>query len=144
VKNRNVNPGAVKATSDPEWKFINLRRYIAYLEHSIDRGTQFVVFESNGPALWSSVRSTVTDFLLNEWSNGSLQGKKPRDAFFVRCDRTTMTQNDLDNGRLVCLVGIALRKPAQFVNIRIKKKTRRTRALRSNTGAARRPSAKRK
>ncbi|HNH46247.1 MAG TPA: phage tail sheath C-terminal domain-containing protein, partial [Myxococcota bacterium] len=66
-----------------------------------------------------SIRGAVSDFLYNEWRNGALLGSKPEEAFFVRCDRTTMTQNDLDNGRLVCLVGVAVVKPAEFVIFRI-------------------------
>jgi phage tail sheath protein FI len=111
--------GARTASSDPEWKYVNLRRYFAYLERSIDKGTQWAVFEPNGPRLWDNVRSTVADFLLNEWTMGALLGDKPERAYFVRCDRSTMTQNDLDNGRLVCLVGVAPLKPAEFVIFRI-------------------------
>jgi len=111
--------GARTISSDPEWKYVNLRRYFAYLERSIDKGTQWAVFEPNGEALWANVRATVRDFLVNEWANGALLGDKPEKAFFVRCDRSTMTQNDLDNGRLVCLVGVAPLKPAEFVIFRI-------------------------
>ncbi len=111
--------GARTVSSDPEWKYVNLRRYFIYLERSIDLGTQWAVFEPNGERLWNNVRLTVSDFLFNEWQNGALLGDKPEKAFFVKCDRTTMTQNDLDNGRLVCLVGVAALKPAEFVIIRI-------------------------
>lgn len=111
--------GARTISSDPEWKYVNLRRYFAYLERSIDKGTQWAVFEPNGPRLWDNVRSTVADFLLNEWTMGALLGDKPERAYFVRCDRSTMTQNDLDNGRLVCLVGVAPLRPAEFVIFRI-------------------------
>jgi len=111
--------GARTISSDPEWKYISVRRYFAYLEHSIDRGTQWAVFENNGDALWANVQRTVEDFLFNEWRNGALLGLKPEQAFFVRCDRSTMTQNDLDNGRLICLVGVAVVKPAEFVIFRI-------------------------
>jgi hypothetical protein len=111
--------GARTATSDPEWKYVNLRRYFAYLEHSVDRGTQWAVFEPNGDRLWANVRRTIQDFLFNEWQMGALLGDKPEKAFFVRCDRTTMTQNDLDNGRLVCLIGVAPLRPAEFVIFRI-------------------------
>jgi phage tail sheath protein FI len=111
--------GARTISSDPEWKYVNVRRYFAYLERSTDKGTQWAVFEPNGEALWASVRRTVEDFLLNEWQNGALLGDKPEKAFFVRCDRSTMTQNDLDNGRLICLVGVAPLKPAEFVIFRI-------------------------
>jgi phage tail sheath protein FI len=111
--------GARTISSDPEWKYVNLRRYFAYLERSIDKGTQWAVFEPNGEALWANVRATIRDFLVNEWANGALLGDKPEKAFFVRCDRSTMTQNDLDNGRLVCLIGVAPLKPAEFVIFRI-------------------------
>jgi Bacteriophage tail sheath protein len=115
----NVIWGARTTSQDPEWKYVNIRRYLIYLEHSINNGTQWVVFEPNGEALWATVRSSVSDFLFNEWRNGALQGSRPEDAFFVRCDRTTMTQGDIDNGRLVILVGVAPVRPAEFVIFRI-------------------------
>jgi hypothetical protein len=111
--------GARTISSDPEWKYVNLRRYFAFLEHSIDRGTQWAVFEPNGEALWANVRRTIEDFLFNEWQAGALLGDKPERAYFVKCDRSTMTQNDLDNGRLVCLIGVAALRPAEFVIFRI-------------------------
>jgi phage tail sheath protein FI len=111
--------GARTASSDPEWKYVNLRRYSAYLEHSIDQGTQWVVFEPNGDTLWNNVRRTIEDFLLNEWQAGALMGDKPEQAFFVKCDRSTMTQSDIDNGRLICLIGVAPLRPAEFVIFRI-------------------------
>jgi uncharacterized protein len=111
--------GARTISSDPEWKYVNLRRYFAYLERSIDRGTQWAVFEPNGEALWGNVRRTIEDFMLNEWMNGALLGDRPEKAFFVKCDRSTMSQNDLDNGRLVCLIGVGALRPAEFVIFRI-------------------------
>ena len=111
--------GARTMTSDPEWKYVNVRRHFIYLEHSIDRSTQYAVFEPNGPRLWASIVDSIEDFLLVEWMNGALLGDTPEQAFFVRCDRTTMSQNDLDNGRLICLVGVAPVKPAEFVIFRI-------------------------
>ncbi|WP_058557763.1 phage tail sheath subtilisin-like domain-containing protein [Thiohalocapsa sp. ML1] len=108
---------------DPEWKYVNVRRYFLYLERSIDKSTQWVVFEPNGERLWANVRSAVEDFLYNEWFNGRLLGGSPKAAYFVRCDRSTMTQNDLDNGRLVCLVGVAPLTPAEFVIFRVGQKT---------------------
>jgi uncharacterized protein len=111
--------GARTISSDPEWKYLNVRRYFAYVERSIDKGTQWAVFEPNGEQLWANVRRTIEDFLLNEWQSGALLGDKPDKSFFVRCDRSTMTQNDLDNGRLICLIGIAPLKPAEFVIFRI-------------------------
>ena len=111
--------GARTMSSDPEWKYVNVRRLFIYIEHSIDKGTQWAVFEPNGPRLWANIRQTVEDFLLVLWRDGALLGDKPEQAYFVRCDRTTMTQNDLDNGRLICLIGVAPVKPAEFVIFRI-------------------------
>jgi phage tail sheath protein FI len=115
--------GGRTLSSDPEWKYINVRRYFLYLERSIEKSTQWIVFEPNGERLWANVRSTVEDFLYNEWYGGKLLGPTPKHAYFVRCDRSTMTQADLDNGRLVCEVGVAALKPAEFVIFRIGQKT---------------------
>ncbi|MGK3998391.1 phage tail sheath family protein [Sorangium sp. So ce1024] len=115
--------GARIATSDQEWKYVNVRRFFNYLEASIDRGTQWAVFEPNGPVLWSNIRESISEFLYNEWRGGALLGASPKEAFFVRCDRTTMTQSDLDNGRLICEIGVAVIKPAEFVIFRIGQKT---------------------
>jgi len=111
--------GARTTSSDPVWKYINVRRYLIYLEHSIEQGLQWVVFEPNGEQLWANVRNTIENFLQNEWLSGALLGDSPNKAYFVRCDRTTMTQDDVDNGRLVCLIGVAPMKPAEFVIFRI-------------------------
>ncbi len=118
--------GARTASSDPEWKYVNVRRYFIYLEHSIDRSTQWAVFEPNGPRLWSNITDTITAFLYNEWRNGALLGSTPNEAFFVRCDRSTMTQADIDNGRMICEIGVAAIKPAEFVIFRIGQKTAET------------------
>ncbi len=115
--------GARTLSGDPQWKFLNVRRYFLFLERSIYKGTQWAVFEPNGERLWASVRSSVEDFLFNEWRAGHLLGDSPRQAYFVRCDRSTMTQNDIDNGRLVCEVGVAPLTPAEFVVFRIGQKT---------------------
>jgi phage tail sheath protein FI/enoyl-CoA hydratase/carnithine racemase len=111
--------GARTTSNDPEWKYVNVRRYFIFLEHSIYDGLQWVVFEPNGAALWQSVRRTVENFLLNSWQNGALLGNKPEEAFYVRCDRSSMTQNDIDSGRLIVEIGIAPVRPAEFVIIRI-------------------------
>jgi len=111
--------GARTLCEGPEWKYVNVRRLLLYLEESIKNGTEWTVFKPNGEALWADVRRTVEDFLMGVWRNGMLQGAKPEEAFFVKCDRTTMTQNDLDNGRLVCLIGVAPLRPAEFVIFRI-------------------------
>ncbi|MDD7965479.1 phage tail sheath subtilisin-like domain-containing protein [Actinomycetospora sp. DW7H6] len=111
--------GARTMSSDPEWIYVNVRRLFIYLEHSIFRSTQWAVFEPNNQALWSSIRQSIEDFLLVAWRSGALMGNRPEEAFFVRCDRTTMTQNDLDNGRLICLIGVAPTYPAEFVIFRV-------------------------
>ena len=115
--------GARTVSSDPEWKYLNVRRYFAYLQRSIDRGTQWTVFEPNGKRLWANLQRTVEDFLYNEFVSGRLAGRTPQQAFFVRCDESTMTQNDRDNGRLICLIGVAPLRPAEFVIFRIGQKT---------------------
>jgi phage tail sheath protein FI len=115
----NVVWGARTISNDPEWKYVNVRRLLMFIEQSIQQGMQFVEFEPNTVQTWANVRQSVSDFLMNSWRNGALQGTKPEQAFFVKCDRTTMTQNDLDNGRLICLVGVAPLKPAEFVIFRI-------------------------
>jgi phage tail sheath protein FI len=106
-------------SSDPEWKYVNVRRYLTYLEHSIDRGTQWTVFEPNSEPLWGAMRETIWNFLHGHFRAGALAGRKPEEAFFVKCDRSTMTQDDLDHGLLVCLVGVAPVRPAEFIVIRI-------------------------
>ncbi len=111
--------GARLMSSNPEWLYVNLRRYFAFVEQSIDQSTQWAVFEPNGPVLWGNIQSTVSDFLFEQWQEGALLGDKATDAYFVRCDRSTMTQNDIDNGRMVCLIGIAVVRPAEFVIFRI-------------------------
>jgi phage tail sheath protein FI len=100
-----------------------IRRLLNYLEQSIDKATQFAVFEPNDERLWVSVQRVVEDVLHTAWSNGLLEGRTVDEAYFVRCDRTTMTQDDLDNGRLVLLVGVALLKPAEFEILRISQPT---------------------
>ncbi len=107
--------GARTISAGPVWKYVNLRRYFDYPERATARGTQWVVFEPNDVPLWAVVRRAIEDFLFNEWRSGALLGARPQEAFFVRCDRTTMSQSDLDAGRLVCMVGVAPLKPAEFV-----------------------------
>jgi len=106
-------------TSDSDWKYVNVRRLLIFIEASLDRGLQWVVFEPNEEPLWARVRRSITNFLNLIWRNGALEGTKPEEAFFVKCDRTTMTQTDLDSGRLICLIGVAPVKPAEFVIVRI-------------------------
>lgn len=111
--------GARTTSNDPLWKYINLRRLFLYLEESIEEGTQWVVFEPNNEKLWARVKQIVSQFLITVWKGGALMGTTPEQAFFVKCDRNTMTQDDIDNGRLIMLIGVAPVKPAEFVLFRI-------------------------
>ncbi len=111
--------GARCITSDNDYKYVNVRRLLIFLEDSIDRGLQWVVFEPNAEELWARVRRAVINFLTTVWRNGALEGTTPEQGFFVKCDRTTMTRDDIDNGRLICVIGVAPVKPAEFVIIRI-------------------------
>ena len=108
-------------TLDPdlERRSFPVRRLRIVLETSIARGLAWVAIECNGEALWARVREAVSTFLLDQWRAGRLQGRAPDEAFFVRCDQSTMTQQDLDEGRLVCLIGVAPVRPAEFVIFRI-------------------------
>ena len=111
--------GARTTSNDPEWRYINIRRYATFLERSINEGLQWAIFEPNGEALWSAVRSAVGDFLDVQWRAGALMGSMTGEAYFVRCDRSTMTEDDLNDGRLICVVGVAVQRPAEFVILRI-------------------------
>jgi phage tail sheath protein FI len=114
--------GARTLSSDGSWRYINVRRIFIFVEHSIDIGTQWVVFEPNEEKTWARVRQSISNFLNTVWRSGALFGTKAEEAFFVRCDRTTMTQDDIDNGRLITVIGIAPVKPAEFVIFRIQQK----------------------
>lgn len=111
--------GARTISSDPEWKYVNVRRLFLFVEESIEEGTQWVVFEPNNEQLWARVKQTITQFLTTVWRTGALMGTTAEEAFFVKVDRSTMTQADIDNGRLIALIGIAPTKPAEFVIFRI-------------------------
>jgi uncharacterized protein len=111
--------GARVVTSDADWRYLNVRRLFNFVEHSLDRGTQWVVFEPNDHRLWARLAQSVSGFLNLVWKDGALMGRTPEEAFFVKVDETTMTQDDIDAGRLIMLIGIAPTKPAEFVIIRI-------------------------
>jgi phage tail sheath protein FI len=111
--------GARTLSDDPEWRYVNVRRTMSWLEVCLSRGMPWIPFEPNDEALWAKVRTCVYSFLQDRWREGMFQGGRPEDAYLVRCDRSTMSQNDIDNGRLVCLVGAALVKPAEFVMFKV-------------------------
>lgn len=117
--------GGRTLSSDPEWKYVNVRRLFLFLEQSIERGMQFAVFEPNNETLWATVKQSIGNFLNGVWRNGGLEGTKEEEAYFVNVGyNVTMTQADIDNGRLIVEVGVAPVKPAEFVIIRISQKTR--------------------
>jgi phage tail sheath protein FI len=111
--------GARTLSSDPAWRYLNVRRLFNYVEESILAGTQWVVFEPNDDALWARVRRTVSAFLVNEWRRGALFGLTPDEAFYVKCDRETNPAEGIDAGQVVCEIGIAPVKPAEFVIFRL-------------------------
>ncbi len=102
-----------------EWKYINVRRLLLYIEESIDEGTQWVVFEPNDPGLWAKITRNVTAFLTNVWRSGALLGNKPEEAFYVKCDAETNPPEVRDLGQVVAEVGVAAVRPAEFVIFRI-------------------------
>lgn len=111
--------GARTTTSDALWKYVSVRRLFIFLEHSIYDGTQWVVFEPNDDRLWARVKDTIRLFLRSQWRAGALFGRTEEEAFFITIDRTTMSQDDILNGRLICEIGIAPVRPAEFVIFRI-------------------------
>ncbi|WP_299088217.1 phage tail sheath C-terminal domain-containing protein [uncultured Microbacterium sp.] len=102
-----------------EWKYLSVRRTALYIEESLFRGTQWVVFEPNDEQLWSQIRLNVGSFMNDLFRQGAFQGTTPRDAYFVKCDRETTTQNDIDRGIVNISVGFAPLKPAEFVLVSI-------------------------
>ncbi|MCT4604681.1 MAG: phage tail sheath subtilisin-like domain-containing protein [Marinisporobacter sp.] len=110
--------GARTVSSNGQWKYINVRRLFLFLEESVRRSTDWVVFEPNDEELWARVKRSLDNFLTGVWRDGALAGNSPSEAFFINIDRTTMTQDDIDNGRLICIIGVAPVKPAEFVIFR--------------------------
>ncbi|MFJ4838070.1 phage tail sheath subtilisin-like domain-containing protein [Streptomyces sp. NPDC088746] len=111
--------GARTMSSDPAWRYLNVRRYFNYLEESILIGTQWVVFEPNDTNLWARIRRNVSAFLVNEWRSGALFGSRPEEAFYVKCDEETNPPESVDVGRVICEIGISPVKPAEFVIFRL-------------------------
>jgi len=115
--------GARTLSSDPLWKYVNVRRLFIFIEASIYEATQWVVFEPNNDQLWARLKQTITLFLRTQWRAGALLGAKEDEAFTVAVGRDTMTQDDILNGRLIIEVGIAPVRPAEFVIFRVFQKT---------------------
>jgi phage tail sheath protein FI len=115
--------GARTLSSDTDLIYNSVRRTLIFLEVSIRLGIQWVVFEPNTPRTWQRVTDSVSAFLTTQWNAGALFGDTAAQAFFVRCDSTTMTSDDILNGRLICLIGVAIVRPAEFVIFRIQQIT---------------------
>ena len=111
--------GARTLSSDASWRYLNVRRLFNYLEESILQGTDWVVFEPNDMALWAKIRRTISAFLVNEWRKGALFGATPSEAFYVKCDGETNPAEGIDAGQVVCEIGLAPVKPAEFVIFRM-------------------------
>jgi phage tail sheath protein FI len=111
--------GARTMSSDPAWRYLNVRRYFNYLEESILTGTQWVVFEPNDQALWARIRRNISAFLVTEWRGGALFGGQPEDAYYVKCDAETNPAESVDLGRVICEIGVSPVKPAEFVIFRL-------------------------
>jgi hypothetical protein len=122
-----VNWGARTLDGDDDfgsqWKYVPVRRLALYLEESLYRGTQWVVFEPNDEPLWSQIRLNVGAFLHSLFRQGAFQGTTQREAYFVKCDRDTTTQDDVNRGMVNIVVGFAPLKPAEFVIVKIQQLT---------------------
>lgn len=115
--------GARTASSNAAFKYVNVRRLFIYVEESIKANTNWVVFEPNDTTLWNRVALTISSFLTTMWRSGMLAGSTPSEAFFVEIGTNTMSRDDIDNGRLICNIGIAPSKPAEFVVFRVTQHT---------------------
>lgn len=114
--------GARTASSDPNWKYVNVRRLFIFFEESIKANTNWGVSEPNDERLWARVKSTIDGFLRSIWREGALAGSTEGEAFYCNIGPSTMSQDDINNGRLICEIGVAPVKPAEFVVFRITQK----------------------
>ena len=115
--------GARTISSNPEWRYVNIRRLFCMVEQAIQNGTSWVVFEPNTKDTWKKLARTATAFLLNIWRDGMLVGDTPEQAFYVRCDEELNPPESVDAGYVVCEIGLAPAKPAEFVVFRISQKS---------------------
>jgi phage tail sheath protein FI len=111
--------GARTLSSDPEWRYLSVRRLFNYISESIIEGTQWAVFEPNDERLWGSLRISSANFLTRVWRDGALFGGTPEQAFYVKCDAETNPPDVIEAGQVVIEIGIAPVKPAEFVIFRI-------------------------
>jgi phage tail sheath protein FI len=112
--------GARTLASDPEWRYLNVRRLLNMIEESIADSTRWIVFEPNDAPLWSAIRRDVSAFLTRIWRTGALQGATPEQAFFVKCDQETNPPENIDAGVVTTVIGVAPVKPAEFVVFQIR------------------------
>jgi phage tail sheath protein FI len=112
--------GARTVSTDPEWRYVNVRRLFNFIEQSILKGTQGLVFEPNDPSLWKRITRDVTAFLKVQWMEGKIIGPSMKQAFFVRCDEETNTPETMDLGQVITIIGLCPSKPAEFVIFRLK------------------------
>jgi phage tail sheath protein FI len=115
--------GARTTSSDLNLKYVSVSRLLMYIKESIEEGTQWVASEINAEPLWIRVRQRIDDFLYLNWQRGALMGTKADDAYFVRCDATTMTASDISNGRLKCFYGVAVTRSAEFETLWLEQNT---------------------
>jgi len=111
--------GARTLSSDPEWRYLNVRRLFNYLEDSILNGTQWAVFEPNDGVLWAKIRRSISAFLVMEWRKVALFGQTPNEAYYVKCDSESNPSEAIDVGQVTCEIGVAPVKPAEFVIFRL-------------------------
>jgi phage tail sheath protein FI len=111
--------GTRTTSQDQQWRYVPVRRFVIFVEQSLQSGLQGALFGPNGPALWISVRAAIESFLFNQWKAGALVGATAQEAFSVLCDQTTMTQADIDAGTVIALVGLALLHPGEFMFFRV-------------------------
>lgn len=105
-----------------EWKYIPVHRLALFIEESISRGTRWATYEPNGQTLWDRIRSETDNFLYRLFLRGAFQGRTPQEAYFVKCDAETVTQNDIDNGTVNIIIGFAPLRPSEFVVMRVSQK----------------------
>lgn len=111
--------GARTTSRDQEWLYVPVRRFMIFVEQSLQSGLQGALFEPNGPALWMNVRATIENFIVNQWKLGALAGATAEQAFAVHCGPTTMTQADIDAGTVIVQLGLALLRPGEFIFLRV-------------------------
>ncbi len=122
IINDNINVWGARTVGgdfNADLKYINVRRVLIFLRESIDRGTQWTVFEPNDRALWGKIVRNVTAFLTNVWRDGALFGSTPQEAFYVKCDDELNPPEERDLGKVTCEIGVSIVRPAEFVIFRI-------------------------